>query len=40
MVSGEVVGPGLDSEHVLKLERMRFVDGLCVREINEPKFLT
>lgn len=40
MVSVEVVGPGLDSEHILKLELMRFVDGLRVREINEPKFLT
>lgn len=33
----EVVGPGLDSEHILKLELMRFIDGLHVREINEPK---
>lgn len=23
----------MDSEHTLKLELMRFVDGLCVREI-------
>lgn len=34
------VWEGLDSEHILKLELMRFVDGLSVREIINQRFLT